>query len=412
MRTRAAAGSTVETLPILADGIAAAQAGDVAALQAWLAAGPSVDAYDATGWTPLLWAAARGHVEAIQTLLDAGADPGHGHRESHVLPVHLAAQAGSVPAVALLLDRCPEHLNAVYDINGHTALLQAVFYGHLPLAEYLVQRGADTSITTARGLGPLELAAQFQNHAMVDVIRPYDATAEAKAAYYQSYLDRVGPKIPEDRREAQALSDKLVGVIAEGLAAASSDAGAVDRTLDAVKALVAQGADVNRLGGALQQPPLIVAVTGNNGFPPNPAMARLRKELAAYLLEQGADPTRREEHPMGAQTIIRAAVFNHLEILRMCGGYITPQQLADAINEWPLVNGLTAMHDTVLRSIMAEPDRFEGYLDQARWFVANGGRADIEDFSGQTQRALAETAKDPAVRQRLLDVLDGRATGK
>jgi hypothetical protein len=68
------------------------------------------------------------------------------------------------------------------------------------------------------------------------------------------------------------------------------------------------------------------------------------------------------------------------------------------------------MHDTVLRAKMAEPDQFEGYLDQARWFVAHGGRADIENYSGQTQRALAATASDPVVRRRLLDVLDGRDT--
>ena len=167
-------------------------------------------------------------------------------------------------------------------------------------------------------------------------------------------------------------------------------------------------ARVNRLGGPLQQPPLVVAVTGNNGFPPNQDVARLRNQVAGILLERGADPALHEKHPMGAQTIIRAAVFNHLDILKMCGKYLTPQQLADAINEIPLVNALTAMHDTVLRATMAAPDRFEGYLDQARWFVANGGRADIEEYSGVTQRNIAERAKDPEVRRRLLAVLDGK----
>jgi hypothetical protein len=81
--------------------------------------------------------------------------------------------------------------------------------------------------------------------------------------------------------------------------------------------------------------------------------------------------------------------------------------LADAINEIPIVNGLTALHDTVLRATMAAPDHFEGYLNQARWFMQHGGRSDIEDFAGVTQRNIAERAETPDVRERLLKVLDG-----
>lgn len=392
------------------DAIAAAKAGNVDALREWAAfASDEVNQYDEQGWTPLLWASARGHADAIAALLNAGADPGMAHRDSGALPVHLAAQSGDVPSVRVLLERRPEHLNAVYDINGHTPLLQAVFYGHVPLADFLLRHGADTAMPTARGLGPLELAAQFQNHEMERVLEPYDRPAEAKAAAYHAYLERIAPTVPPGEREQQALSDQLVSIIDRGLQDATTGEEAPDRTLRAVRDLVeAKGADVNRLGGPLQQPPLIVAVTGDNGTPPNPRIARLRRQLARYLLEHGADPIQREVHPMGVQTIIRAAVFNHLDILLICAEYLTEAQLADAINEWPLVNGLTAMHDTVLRAMMADPDRFPGYLAQARWFVEHGGRSDIEDFSGQTQRALAETAADPTVRQRLLDVLDGR----
>jgi hypothetical protein len=111
---------------------------------------------------------------------------------------------------------------------------------------------------------------------------------------------------------------------------------------------------------------------------------------------------------MGAQTVIRAAVFNHLDILKMCAAAISPQRMADAINEYPVVNGLTAMHDTVLRATMAGPDRIEGYLEQTRFFVTHGGRTDIEDFAGVTQRELAFRVKDPQARQRLLDIIDGK----
>ena len=292
-------------------------------------------------------------------------------------------------------------------MNGHTPLLQTVFYGHLPLARLLLERGADTAITTARGLGPIELAAQFQNQPMVDLLRPYDKPASEKAAYYERYLRRIAPAVPDGERAEQERADRLVAAIADGIARGIREPGTTAETLRQVRQLVEEVADVNRLGGPLQQPPLVVAVTGNNGLPGVPEVARLRLEIARLLLERGADPSRREKHPMGAQTIIRAAVFNHLDILRLCGEHMTPEALADAINEYPLVNGLTAMHDTVLRATMAGPDRFEGYLDQARFFVQSGGRVDVEDFSGTTQRDIADRCTKPEVRTRLLAVLDG-----
>jgi ankyrin repeat protein len=392
-------------------GVAAARAGDIEALDAWLGEAHDPDQPTADGWTPLLWAAARAHVPAIDLLLARGAEAGRRHPHSDELPVHLAAQSGVVEAVGRLLDRRPGDLDAVCSVNGHTPLLQAVFYGHLPLAAALLERGADTARTTARGLGPLELAAQFENDAMVELVRPHDRPAADKAAAYRDYLAAVAPTVAPGEEGAQARSDRLATAIEQGLAQAAHDPEAVERTLAAVRHLLdEEGTDVNRLGGPLQQPPIITTVTGNNGFPPNPAMDRLRTGLADLLLERGADPTVHEKHPMAVQAVIRAAVFNHLDILRRFATVITPQQLADAINEWPPVNGLTALHDTVLRATMADPARFEGYLDQTRWFMANGGRADIEDFAGRTQRNLAEAAADPKVRRRLLDVLDGRDT--
>jgi len=390
----------------ISEAIAAARAGDVARLGAWLDAGGNPDTHDSDGWTPLLWASVRGHEAAVALLVERGADVALPHKVSAGLSVHMAGHAGSVAVARILLDARPDLMDAVWDINGHGILLQAAFYGHLDLARYLVERGADTAITTARGLGPAELAAQFQNHAMVDVIRPYDKPAEAKAAYYARYLERIAPAVPEDETAAQDLADRLCHTIEAGIQAAAGEPARVDATLASVRTLVeAEGADVNRLGGPLQQPALIVATTGNNGFPPNPDVKRLRDELSRYLLERGADPARHEKHPMGVQTIIRAAVFNHLDILRMCGAHMTAQALADAINEVPIVNGLTAMHDTCLRASMAADEQAAGYIEQARWFTENGGRHDMEDFSGRTQQSIAEGSTDPERRRRLLDAL-------
>ena len=405
------AGNTVSVAtPDWASGLGAARQGDSDLLGKWLAAGGDPNRRDAEGWTPLLWAAARGHAATVALLLDnprARAEVALAHGVSGALPIHFAGHSGSVAVAEAILRLRPDHLDAVWDLNGHTVLLQAVFYGHAELAAAMLARGASTSITTARGLGPMELATQFQNRGMMDILRPYDSSAQAKAEYYRNYLARIAVTVDAAEKPAQDLADELVSVIEAGIRRAGCEPEAVAATLAAVRTLVeARGANVNRLGGPLGQPPLVVVVTGNNGEPAKQNMAQLRKDLAAYLLARGADPACHERHPMGAQTIIRASVFNHLDILEMCARHMSAQALADALNEIPVVNGLTALHDTVLRATMAGPDRIEGYLAQTRWAVRAGARSDIEDFSGRTQRDLAQRAADPQKRQRLLEILD------
>jgi ankyrin repeat protein len=395
---------TTNKISAVTTAIELSKSGDSDGISKWLDSNNDPNQYDQNGWTPLLWACDRGNTDVVKLLIKGGASVAMPHKISGASSVHLAGQKGSVEVSAVLLDAKPQLLNAIWELNGHSILLQAVFYGHLELADYLVKRGADTSITTARGLGAMEFAAQFQNSAMMDIIRPYDSLADAKAVYYRCFLKRIAPVIANSEKERQNLSDQLIDVIMKGLKKAASDPSAIDSTLNAARDLIeVKHADINRLGGALQQPPLIAAATGTNS---SPDVLKLRNQLAQYLLDKGANPTLHEEHPMGVQTIIRAAVFNHLDILKMCAKKMTPKQLAEAINEIPVANGLTAMHDTVLRGSMVKPENLDGYLDQIRFFVSNGGRTDIPDFAGLTQRNYAENAANIDTRKRLLEVID------
>lgn len=394
----------------ISQAVQAARNGDIAALRRWLDAGGNPNQYDAEGWTPLLAACVRGRSEAAALLLGNRRFPAMADltfAASGALPIHFAGQSGDKDTAALILDAHPGSLNAVWNLNGHTLLLQAVFYGHLELARFALERGADTSITTARGLGAMELARQFQNQPMMDLILPHDSAEGDKKAYYQSFLKRIAPFVPRGETEKQAAADRLVQMITDGLAAAARDPGSVKASLGRIEDFVATGnVDVNRLGGALQQPPIVVAVTGDNGQPANPAVAEFREALVKLLLHRGADPTLNERHPMGVDAIIRAAVFNHLSILKAMGTAIGAEALTAALNERPSVNGLTALHDSVLRASTAGADRIDGYLEQIRWFVEKGARSDIPDFAGVTQRNIAERVADEKRKAQLLDALE------
>lgn len=391
----------------IAVAVSASRVGDLVTLQSWLQAGNDPNQHDAEGWTPLLAAAVRGQAAAVEMLINHAADPDLRHKVSDALPIHFAGHSGSVAVAEKLLAARPRHLEETWLINGHTLLLQTAFYGHLDLAKYALERGANTAATTLRGLTPLEMAQQFQNQPMIELLRPYVYSSEAKAACFQALLAKITPVTPPEQAEMQALSDQLVAAIVDGLRqAAEGDQLKLEKTFAHIQDLVEnQKVDVNWLGGTLRQPPLIVAVTGNNGNPANPVVAEFRQRLAAYLLEKGASPITQEHHPMGAHPIIRACVFNHLDILKMMGEHLKPEELAGALNDIPIVNGLTALHDSVLRASMAGPDRIEGYLAQIRWAVAGGARYDIEDFSGHTQRGIAESVADPERRLVLLQAL-------
>jgi ankyrin repeat protein len=380
------------------EAVAAARLGDTQRLAKWLAAGGNPNSYDDDGWTPILAACVRGHAAAVKLLLEwdgDGVNLSLPYSRSGALAIHFAGQAGSVAVAEFLLDKRPDQLNAVWDLNGHTLFLQAVFYGHADLVEFSLKRGANTAATTVRGLGGMELAEQFQNRLLVDLIRPYDSPAGKKNAYYAALLRRIAPT-----------QDRLVGAIEDGLQKAAEDEGAIGATLETVRKIVeVEHANVNQLGGPLQQPPLVVVVTGNNGSPENRNVAKLRFTLTQYLLNNGADPLIRERHPMAVNAIIRAAVFNHLAVLKTIARYISAVSLRIALNEQPVVNGLTALHDTVLRATTAAPDRLQGYIDQIRWLVANGARIDVEDFSGNTPRSIARSVANPELRRQLMDAL-------
>lgn len=388
--------------------VQASHRGDVITVGQWLAAGGNPNQLDAQGWTPLLAACAHGHADLVRVLLDAdiAAEPDLPFLTSGALPIHLAGQSGNIVVAELLLAKRPDHLDRVWLLNGHTLLLQAVFYGHVDLTRWALDRGANTAATTVRGLAAMELASQFENEALIEVIRPHDSPAAAKEWHLQILLGRIAAFVPYEQRETQARLDQLIDTIGSMLRPAAGSTPDIEPDMASIRNLLDDAdMDLNGLGGPLQQPPLVVAVTGNDGHPPNPDISALRRAIVCELLDRGADPTLCERHPMAVDTIIRAAVFGHLEILEEIAARIGTQRMAAALNAQPAVNGLTALHDAVLRASTAGTEHLDRYLSQIGWFTSIGARSDIEDFAGRTQASIARAVSDPARRTRILDAL-------
>lgn len=401
--------------------LGAARRGDNEVVRDWLRNGGDPNAYAPDGFNLFLAAAATGNAEVLRMLLLEGVglkkvdpglplkDPQRPDYRTNILAPHLATQKGDVTSTLLLLSKNPEQLHARVEVNGHTPLLQAAFYGHVELAKSILEnlgsilpQGANIeeetlrlfSETTVRGINATQFGRQFQNEAMVEALEPFDkATTEAKEADTKALLEAIpaGPRNPEAGTPAQQASETVFNTITSGLAEVAGlqepeRSAAVTRVIAELKETTQNpNFDPNRLAGELLQTPIIAAVTGTNA---NEGVARLRREVVDILLEKGADPDKEEMYPMAVDAIIRAAVFNHFDILKRFEAVMTPEAMKQALNHKPAVNGLTALHDSVLRAATGSAS----YLEQIRWARGLGASADIPDHTGRTQRDFAAAA--------------------
>jgi len=401
--------------------LGAARHGGNEAVRDWLRNGGDPNAYAPDGFNLYLAAAATGNAEVLRMLLlervgPKKADPGlplrdpqrPGYRTNTLAP-HLSAQKGDVTSTLLLLSEYPEQLHARVEVNGHTPLLQTAFYGHVELARSMLENlgsilpqganiGEETlrlfSETTVRGINATEFGRQFQNQAMVEALEPFDkATTEAKEADTKALLQAIpgGPRNPGAGTPAQQASETVFNAITAGLAEVAGlrepeRSATVTRVITELEeATQDPNFDPDRLAGELLQTPIIAAVTGTSA---NEGVARLRREVVDILLEKGADPDKEEMHPMAVDAIIRAAVFNHFDVLEKFEAVMTPEAMKQALNHKPAVNGLTALHDSVLRAATGSAS----YLEQIRWARSLGAAANIPDHTGRTQRDFAAAA--------------------
>ena len=137
----------------------AAVRNDVAALRRLLADGHDADAGGDT-WTPLIWAARSGSIEAIHLLLDGGADvnlPGSSGDDWDATPLQHAILQRRPAAVRLLLERGAD-LHRGAGPGSPAPLLLAAGDADPAILTLLLAHGADPTVEDENGATPLSRA--------------------------------------------------------------------------------------------------------------------------------------------------------------------------------------------------------------------------------------------------------------
>ena len=155
----------------------AARTGNVPVIEALLRRGARVEAHDGFyGETALIWAAAAGHAGAVGALLDAGAEvngrsaaasfarPNAGLTRLSLgewTPLMYTAREGALEAGRVLLERGAD-VNA-QDPDGATALVLAIINYHYDFAAALLRHKADPNLADTTGMTALYAAVDMNS---------------------------------------------------------------------------------------------------------------------------------------------------------------------------------------------------------------------------------------------------------
>ena len=322
--------------------MAAARSGNADVLKVLLAHGANVNAKERVlGETALMWAALENHPDTIKLLVEHGADI-NAHSDVTTFPkfkfgdgivaratslprgdwtpLMYAARQGAVDAARALADAGAD-LNLA-DPNGTDALVLAIINAHFDLARLLVDKGADPNVAEVTGMAALYAAVDM--HTLAETVgrpnpKPHDALDSpdiVKALLAHGAKPNARLKSPIlDRIHNDGNSDPTLGDGATPLMRAAKQA-----DVAVMRLLLDNGADVN-LATQKGMTPLMFAASRAGGFRGSASQGSEQNAVNAIALcvERGAQINAADES--GQTALHLAAASAEESVVRLLAAH-------------------------------------------------------------------------------------------
>ena len=160
----------------------AARERHTAVVKELLERGANPNIQDTTGRTPLHLAAHQGNTTLVHLLVNHPRTNVNLRNNEGRTALHLAAQANSLESVSLILSRSPRNINAQEHAHGWTALHYAASSGNTTITAALLRAGANPNTEDNHGRTPLDLALEFENVTLSNLLELYGATSAADSS--------------------------------------------------------------------------------------------------------------------------------------------------------------------------------------------------------------------------------------
>ncbi|CAH3039511.1 unnamed protein product [Pocillopora meandrina] len=251
------------------------------------------DPRDGEGNTPLAYAAAFGQIEAVNCLLEHGADPFLKGQNGWSL-LHFAAQSGNVVIIETMLSKGLD-IDSRAQSLGITPAMVSIRFGKLEALKYLLEKGADGSLKTSEGqFSHLSLAVKAGSVAAIELLLSHGCSIDDR--------DNQG-ETPLMHAAVAGNTEVLKYLLAQGadpllrnnLEFGLLHLAALSSNFLTIEAVLSENFDINARCTDLGLTPLLACLVSG------------KLKAANYLLERGADEHLKSER---GWTVLTAAAMS------------------------------------------------------------------------------------------------------